>query len=110
MRRPAPRGLEPALGGLLSQLRPATTLARVQEAWPRAVGPGLNAEAQPVSERRGTVTVSCDSSVWAQELQMLSTELLASLNGAMGGGEGAPAVESLRFVAAGHAGRSARRR
>ncbi len=110
MRRLAPRGLEPAIDGLLSQLRPATTLARVQEAWPRAVGPGLSAEAQPVSERRGTVTVSCDSSVWAQELQMLSVELLASLNGAMGAGKGAPAVESLRFVAAGRAGRSARRR
>ncbi|MDQ3319870.1 MAG: DUF721 domain-containing protein [Actinomycetota bacterium] len=110
MRRPAPRGLDSALAGLLSQLRPATTLAQVQEAWPRAVGSGLSAEAEPVSERRGTVTVSCDSSVWAQELQMLSTELLASLNGAMGGGDGAPPVESLRFVAAGHPGRSARRR
>lgn len=110
MRRMAPRGLEPALGGLMSQLRPATTLARVQEAWPRAVGPGLSAEARPVSERRGTVTVSCASSVWAQELQMMSAELLTSLNAAMRARGEASALESLRFVAAGHESRSARRR
>ncbi len=102
--------MDSALGGLVSQLRPATTLARVQEAWPRAVGPALSAEAQPVSERRGTVTVSCRSSVWAQELQMMSTELLTSVSRVMEEAPGAPAVESLRFVAAGHAGRSARRR
>lgn len=110
MRRMAPRGLESALGGLMSQLRPATTLARVQEAWPGAVGPALSAEARPVSERRGTVTVSCASSVWAQELQMMSAELLTSLNAAMRAREEDSALESLRFVAAGHEGRSARRR
>ena len=110
MRRQAPRALDSALGGLVSQLRPATTLARVQEAWPRAVGPALSAEAEPVSERRGTVTVSCRSSVWAQELQMMSTELLASVNRVMEEARGESAVESLRFVAAGRGGRSARRR
>ena len=110
MRRQAPRALDSALGGLVSQLRPATTLARVQEAWPRAVGPALSAEAEPVSERRGTVTVSCRSSVWAQELQMMSPELLASVNRVMEEARGEPAVESLRFVAAGRSGRSVRRR
>ena len=94
----------------MAQLRPATTLARVQEAWPRAVGPALSAEARPVSERRGTVTVSCGSAVWAQELQMMSAELLTSVNGAMQRPGGGPGVESLRFVAAGHGQRSARRR
>jgi len=110
MRRQAPRGLELPLGGLLPRLRPATTLARVQEAWPRAVGAALSAEAEPVSERRRTVTVICDSSVWAQELEMMSTELVASLNEVLSQGDEAPAVESLRFVAAGHVGRSTRRR
>jgi predicted nucleic acid-binding Zn ribbon protein len=110
VRRLAPRRLDPALGGLLDDLRPATTLARVQEAWPGAVGPGVSTEAAPVSERRGTVTVSCGSSVWAQELQMMSTQLLTSLNGALRQSGGAPEVHSLRFVAAGLPGRARRRR
>ncbi|CAA9496922.1 MAG: hypothetical protein AVDCRST_MAG17-1124 [uncultured Solirubrobacterales bacterium] len=110
MRRQAPRALDSALDGLVAQLRPATTLARVQEAWPRAVGPALSAETEPVSERRGTVTVSCRSAVWAQELQMMSTELLANVNRVMEEGFGASAVDSLRFVAAGRGGRSVRRR
>ena len=94
----------------MSQLRPATTLARVQEAWPRAVGPALSGEARPVSERRGTVTVSCGSAVWAQELQMMSEELLTSLNGTLQSPGEDSGVEALRFVAAGREQRSARRR
>ena len=63
-----------------------------------------------MSERRGAVTVSCRSSVWAQELQMMSAEVLTSVNRTMGERAGSPAVESLRFVVAGRGGRSARRR
>jgi predicted nucleic acid-binding Zn ribbon protein len=110
MRRAAPRGLESTLGGLLVELRPATTLARVQEAWPSAVGPALSAEAQPVSERRGTVTVSCGSSVWAQELQMMSSDLLERLNGRLTAGDQGPVVEALRFVAGAGANRRVRQR
>ena len=106
MRRLAPRGLGAALEGVLPALRPATTLARVQEVWPEVAGPGLSAAARPVSERRGTVTVSCGSSVWAQELALLSGDLLNRLNARLGEGGGAPAVEALRFVAAGRGARS----
>jgi predicted nucleic acid-binding Zn ribbon protein len=110
MRRAAPRELGSALGGLLGELRPATTLARVQEAWPATVGSALSAAAQPVSERRGTVTVSCDSSVWAQELQMMSSDLLERLNARLAAGEDEPIVAALRFVATGAVDRRARRR
>jgi predicted nucleic acid-binding Zn ribbon protein len=110
MRRAAPRGLESTLGGLLVEMRPATTLARVQEAWPSAVGPALSAEAQPVSEHRGTVTISCRSSVWAQELQMMSSDLLERLNGSLHAGEEEPVVEALRFVAGAGTHRRVRRR
>lgn len=106
MRRLAPRNLGAALEGLLPTLRPATTLARVQEVWPEVVGPGLSTEARPVSERRGTVTVSCGSSVWAQELALLSGDLLDRLNARLGEAGGASGVEGLRFVAAGHRARS----
>ena len=70
------------------------------------VGPALSREAQPVSERRGTVTVGCGSAVWAQELALMSGELVERLNAALGdSGEAAP-VESLRFVAGGRGRRS----
>lgn len=101
MRRAAPRPLEAALGGLLGDLRPATTLARVQAVWPRVVGEALAAEAEPVSERSGKVTVRCSSSVWAQELDLLSGDLLDRLNTALATEVEQAPVESLRFVAAG---------
>ncbi len=101
MRRVAPRGLGSALDGLVTQWRPATTLARVQEAWPEVAGPALSEEAQPVGERRGVVTVGCRSSVWAQELELFSAELLSRLNEALAVPGASPPLASLRFVTTG---------
>lgn len=98
MRRAAPRRLGSALQGLVTEWRPPTTLARVQEAWPDVAGPALGEGTKPVAERRGVVTVSCRSSVWAQELDLFSAELLRRLNEALAvPGEDRP-VASLRFV------------
>ena len=97
MKRLAPRPLSDALGSLRRDLAPATTLARVQEVWPTVGGPAAR-EASPVSERAGTVTFECRSSVWAGELSLMSRELVERLNGALGGpGDGGP-VSALRFV------------
>ena len=101
MRRRAPRGLDAALAEALPPLRPATTLARVQEAWPAVAGAAVRAEAQPVSERGGTVTVRCRSSVWAQELQLMAGELVTRLNAALEEGSTPAPVTALRFVAGG---------
>jgi predicted nucleic acid-binding Zn ribbon protein len=103
MRRLAPRGLGAALEEALPGLRPATTLAGVQEAWPAVAGDAIAAEAEPVSERGGVVTFDCRSSVWAQELQLLSGDLLVRLNAALARGEGPAPVSALRFVASGRA-------
>jgi predicted nucleic acid-binding Zn ribbon protein len=91
--------------------RPATTLARVQAAWPAVAGAKLAAEAEPVAEREGIVTVVCSSAVWAQELELLSPDLLAGL-AAHHELEGAGRVERLRFVigSAAAPGRPPRRR
>ena len=93
MRRPAPRPLAEALAPLRQELAPATTLARVQEAWPRIAGAAAR-EASPVSERAGTVTFACRSSVWAGELALMAEELKDRLNGALEG----PRVTDLRFI------------
>ena len=93
MRRVAPRRLSDALGPLRRELAPATTLARVQEAWPQIAGAAAR-EAAPVSERAGIVTFACRSSVWAGELALMAGELKDRLNAALDG----PSVTDLRFV------------
>jgi len=98
MRRRAPRALEAALAEALPSLRPATLLARVQEAWPAVVGPAVASEAEPVAERAGTVTISCRSSVWAQELQLLSHDLVERLNAALDCDGTESPVTALRVV------------
>ena len=101
MRRLAPRRLDSALAALTEQLAPATTLARVQARWPDAVGEAIAAEAEPVSERDGVVTVACRSAVWAQELDLMATDLVARLNELLGGAGGPPPVRGLRAVVGG---------
>jgi predicted nucleic acid-binding Zn ribbon protein len=92
MSRPAPRPLAGALGELTVTLAPATTLGRLQEIWERAAGPAIAAAARPTAERNGVLTVTCEASVWAQELALISHDLLARLNAALG----SPAIHELR--------------
>jgi len=73
-----------ALERLTSSLAPATTLARVQEAWERATGPAIAAAARPTAEREGVLTVSCEAAVWAQELDLMAGALVPRLNAELG--------------------------
>ena len=82
--RRAPRPVAFSLEALTARLAPAGPLARVQAAWPEAVGPAVAAAATPVSEHGGTVTVRCSSSAWAQELDLMGPELVERLNTAAG--------------------------
>jgi predicted nucleic acid-binding Zn ribbon protein len=84
MSRPAPRPLASALQGLTAGLAPASLLARVQELWGSVAGELVASEAQPTSERDGVLTVTCAAAVWAQELDLMSGELIARLNDALG--------------------------
>jgi predicted nucleic acid-binding Zn ribbon protein len=85
--RPAPRSLSVALWDFTNGLAPATTLGRVQEVWERAAGSAISQAARPTAERNGVLTVTCEASVWAQELDLMSDQLVASLNVALGGAE-----------------------
>lgn len=89
-----PHPLREALTRVVERAAPATTLARVQRAWEGVAGPVIAAEAEPVSERAGVVTVACTSAIWANELELLAPGLVEGLNEAL---EGA-AVSVLRFV------------
>jgi len=100
--RRSPRRLGSALRPARGRARPRTLLAAVQEAWPGIAGEGIAGEAQPVAEREGVITVSCRSATWAQELDLLQSELLERLNRALAEGEeesGKTRIEGLRFTA-----------
>ena len=96
MRRLAPRPLAAAVEAYAASLAPATLLAQVQRHWPSVAGEAVAREAEPVAERGGVVTVSCRSAVWAQELDLLSAQLVERLNLALR----SEAVRGLRCVAA----------
>jgi predicted nucleic acid-binding Zn ribbon protein len=99
MKRPKP--IAEALRSVRADAAPATLLAAVQDAWAEAAGARVAAESAPVAERDGVVTVACRSSVWAQELDLLQTELLGRLNDALKEKKGPVerAVSALRFTA-----------
>ena len=101
MRRLAPRPLRAALAGVLGEARPAGLLAAVQAVWPRVAGAALAAAAEPVSARDGTITVACESAVWAQELELLAPDLATRLDEAVDEGR----VEGLRFIVSSGANR-----
>jgi predicted nucleic acid-binding Zn ribbon protein len=80
MRRPAPRPVGAALKTALPGVRPPGLLAEVQGVWSDVAGDVVSRSAQPVAEHDGTVTLACESAVWAQELELLAGELTGRLN------------------------------
>jgi len=102
VRRSGPRPLGGALAAVTGRARPQTVLARVEGVWAEAAGPTIAGEARPRSEAGGTLVLECSSGVWAQELELLSADLIARLNAALGdAGEGP--VRTLRFRVGGRA-------
>jgi predicted nucleic acid-binding Zn ribbon protein len=93
-RRGRPRLLADSVRAVRSAAEPATLLAAVQGCWDQAVGDRIAAEARPVREREGTITIECRAATWAQELDLLQDELLARVNEALG----EPRVKGLRLV------------
>jgi predicted nucleic acid-binding Zn ribbon protein len=77
--RRQPKPLGDALAAAVRPLAPATPLGAVQSVWAAAVGERLAAEATPVAERDGVVTVACGSATWAQELDLLAGQVLEKL-------------------------------
>jgi predicted nucleic acid-binding Zn ribbon protein len=98
VRRLAPRPIARALEAAVGDARPAGLLASVQSAWPGVAGAVLAAATTPTSEREGTVTVACESGVWAHELELLGTDLTTRLNERLEAAGEAAKVERLRFV------------
>jgi predicted nucleic acid-binding Zn ribbon protein len=94
-----------ALRRTLDLAAPATVLAAVQRAWPQVAGAAVANQAQPVAERDGVVTIACRAATWAQELDLLQTELLERLNEALSAADHGACpgpLRGLRFTADAH--------
>ncbi len=83
-RRRAPRAAGLSIRELTERLAPATALAKIQRQWAAAVGDSVAAQASPTGEAGGVLTVTCSSAVWAQEIDLMSATVIASLNAALG--------------------------
>ena len=59
---------------------------------------GLARQSTATAERGGVLTVSCADAMWAQELDLMSVQILAELNARLPSGS----VRRLRCVAVGH--------
>jgi predicted nucleic acid-binding Zn ribbon protein len=95
VRRGRPHPLGGAFRCVVEEASPQTLLAAVQAAWSDVAGETVAAQATPVRERDGEVTVACRSASWAQELDLLQETLRERLNARLGEGH----VSALRFTA-----------
>lgn len=90
-----PRRLGASLGRVISTSAPRTLLGEVQTAWPEVCGETIGANAEPVAERSGVVTIACESGAWAQELELMGELLRTRLEAIVGEDR----VLRLRFTA-----------
>jgi Dna[CI] antecedent, DciA len=95
--------LRPAIAqaGLAS----ASELWRIGDAWERAVGRTLAAQAVPAGFRRGELTIAAPSAVWRQELSLLGPDIKDKINATLGEN----LVDRVRIVAGPAFGPSASR-
>lgn len=94
----APRSIGDALRAAAAAAAPETLLAAVQATWTDVAGDRVAAEARPVSEHEGVVTIACGKATWAQELDLLGPTLLERLNAVPAVADRGP-VAGLRFTA-----------
>jgi hypothetical protein len=97
MRRAAPRPVSAPLDRLTADIVPATLIAEILRVWPEAAGEAFAAACTPTSAGRGEVRISCESAVWAQELDLFSERVLKRLNELLDGER----VERLRVKTGG---------
>ena len=87
----------------LDRAEPETLLAAVQSVWAGAVGEAIARETTSVAERSGLITVSCSTSAWANELDLLGVQITSKVRSELPSGGG---FEGLRFVVSSDSGES----
>ncbi len=91
-----PRSVADALGEVLGgkALERAEPIAEIGARWEALVGEEVAAHCRPAGMKAGVLFADVDSSVWCQQLQLRSPEILAALR--RGLGEAAPTDLRLR--------------
>lgn len=79
MRRGRERHLGAAFQRMAESIAPADPLTAATVVWPEVVGEAIAKHTRPSSIRGAELLVECDSSVYAQELELLSRKVLKSL-------------------------------
>jgi predicted nucleic acid-binding Zn ribbon protein len=93
---PVPVGaLLPRLLGDLSS-GAASLVIRIWERWEEAVGPEVAAHSRPLALRGDELEVAVESSVWSQELQLRTPQILTGLREVFG--EAAPSKLRLQVA------------
>ena len=103
-RADAPRAYGPrGIGGLIARVtrpgfkRRSPAASQIMTDWMDIMGPDLGARTMPQKLSAGTLTIACSGPA-AMELQHFAPQLMARINGHVGGhGDKAP-VQRLRFV------------
>ena len=89
-RRRRPKSQPQAIGELVNRILVdlgggATARAvRIADRWEEAVGAEIARHSQPVAIRGDVLEVSVDTSVWCQQLQLRTPEILAALRRVVG--------------------------
>ena len=84
MSRRAPRPAGLGISSFVDELAPMTLLAEVQRVWTAVVGDAVAEQATPTADRGGTLSITCRSAVWAQELDLMGPSVVERLNAALG--------------------------
>jgi predicted nucleic acid-binding Zn ribbon protein len=63
---------------------PTARAVRIADRWMEAVGPEIAGHSRPVAIRGEVLEVAVDSSVWCQQLQLRTLEILAGLRETVG--------------------------
>lgn len=90
-----PKSVAAALGGVLAaiDLDLAAPSAAIGDHWEAIVGPGVAEHCRPVGVKAGVLHADVDSSVWCQQLQLRSPQILSALKDFLG----SSAPTDLRF-------------
>ncbi len=99
----SPTPIAAALEPLLERLDTGGqfTLIRLIRAWPAIAGETIARRTEVVSLRARTVVIKVSGAMWIQELQLMKSQILARVEGAIG----ARVIDDIHFIA----GRLARR-
>jgi predicted nucleic acid-binding Zn ribbon protein len=84
-RKSRPEALGALVGKVLEDIGAGDSarVMRIAECWEEAVGPEIAAHCQPTALRGKVLEATVDSSVWCQQLQLRSPEILEALRAAL---------------------------